>query len=288
MTGSGNDIAERMMKIRGIHEDAQQYAASELNDEVLFAYLETTDAQFRSIAYEGSSMARGLLDIAEGDSLDRWLIYLDRTKAHAVQVHIGLGWALAQRQVPIFPRIQNLSPIIQARVLDGVGYYEGMFRNRTTIRDKVIPEDIKGDDLRAYDQGVGRCLWYMAKGNLVQLQKLVDGFIDERKPDLWRGIGIASSYVGGGDESTFKEMFDLAVSYQVQLASGAVFLTHSRAKAGTLNAETEFFCRLWCGLSAPEVISLIESAEPNPAESHDSYVRWVKGIEQSLIKQHPA
>jgi hypothetical protein len=94
--------------------------------------------------------------------------------------------------------------------------------------------------------------------------------------------------VGGGDESTFKEMFDLAVSYQVQLASGAVFLTHSRAKAGTLNAETEFFCRLWCGLSAPEVISLIESAEPNPAESHDSYVRWVKGIEQSLIKQHPA
>lgn len=286
MIPGGDDIAERMMKIRGIHEEAQLYANAEPDDDLLFSYLETTDEQFRSIAYEGVSMSRGLWDIAEGESLEHWLAYADRTKPHAVQVHIGLGWAIAQRQVPIFARIKDLPPIMQARVLDGVGYYEGMFRNRTTIRDKVIPADISGDDLRAYDQGVGRCLWYMAKGNLVQIKKFIDGFADDRKPDLWRGIGIASSYVGGHEESLFKELFDLAAAYQKQLASGAVFLTHSRAKAGTLNADTEFFCRSWCGLSASEVVSLVERAEPNPADGRDSYVRWVTAVEQSLDKIH--
>lgn len=281
MAEVGNDIAERMMKIRGIHEEAQMHAAAEPNYEALITYLETTDEQFRSIAYEGASMVRALQDIAEGEALDHWMAYMERTKAHSVQVHIGLGWAIAQRQVPIFSRIENLSPIIQARVLDGVGYYEGMFRNRTIIRDKVIPEGINGDNLRAYDQGVGRCLWYMAKGNIPQLQKLIDSFSYERKPDLWRGIGIASSYVGGS-ESLLHEMYNLASSYQIQLASGAAFLTHSRAKAGTINQETEQACKLWCRMSVDEVVSLMNQTEPL---SGDSYVQWLKDVEAGLRKR---
>jgi hypothetical protein len=199
-------------------------------------------------------------------------------------VHIGLGWALSQRQVSIFHFIRDISPIMQSRVLDGVGYYEGMFRNRTTIRDKVIPDWLGPNHLHAYDQGIGRALWYIAKGNTDQLLKLIDGFSDNRKPDLWRGIGIAASYVGGCDEAMLISLYDLAASYQVQLASGAVFLAHSRQDAHTMNPETEFACRAWCHMSVEEVIALMDRTEPSPAASDDSYIKWVKSIEEGIRK----
>jgi hypothetical protein len=279
---AGEGVSGRMAKIRGIHEDAQFRAGAELNDDTLIAYLETTDAQFRSIAYEGASMSRGLLDISHGGSLHSWLAYMQRTQAHSVQVYIGLGWALSQRQVPLASFFQSIAPIMHARVLDGYGYYEGMFRNRTTIRDKSLPGDITGNSLRAYDQGVGRSLWYFAKGSTVQLERLINGFSDERKLDLWRGVGIAAAYVGG-DDNIFASIYDLAASYQTQLATGAMFLAHSRMKANTLNEETELACRTWCDMGAREAIAILEKTEPIEPANADAYIDWVKQIEEALI-----
>jgi len=277
-------IIATMAKIRSIHEDAQLFAYSELNDDALIAYLETTDVSFRSIAYEGASMARGLLDISKGNSLDHWSAYAMRTSDHEVQVYIGLGWALAQRQAPIFQFVQDLSPLIQARVLDGYGYYDGTFRNRTSVRDKIIPEEIKGNDIHAYDQGVGRCLWYMSKGNLTQLLKLVEGFSDSRKPDLWRGVGIAAAYVGGMDETMLTALLNLASPYQIQLASGAVLLASVREQAGTSNPETDLTCRTWCHMSADEAVDLMDRTEPTGDISADSYIDWIKRIEEQIRK----
>ncbi len=269
--------------IRSIHWQAQLSANTESNNDLLIAHLEATDTRFRSIAYEGASVSRGLLDISIGGPLIHWSAYRERTKPHTVQVHIGLGWAISQRQVPFLSYLNGIEPLMQARVLDGYGYYEGMFRNRTSVRDKIVPPEIKDKDLHAYDQGIGRALWYMAKGNIEQLLKLIDGFADSRKPDLWRGVGIAASYVGGSDELVLTSLFDLSGSYQRSLASGAVFLAHSRQDAGTLNEEAEMTCRKWCGLSTGEAISLMDRTEPSPGTSDDDYVEWVGRIEKGLI-----
>ncbi len=275
-------VIATMAKIRSIHEDAQLFAFSELNDDALIAYLETTDVSFRSIAYEGASMARGLLDISKGTSLDHWSAYLMRTGDHAIQVYIGLGWALAQRQAPISSFIKDLSPLVQARVYDGYGYYEGTFRNRTSVRDKIIPEEIKGNDIHAYDQGVGRCLWYMSKGNTVQLLKLIEGFSDSRKPHLWRGIGIAAAYVGGMDASMLISLLNVASPYQIQLATGAVLLARARAHADTPNSDAELTCRSWCHISADEAVDLMDKTEPKPATAPDSYIFWISRIEDTI------
>lgn len=279
-----NSISDIMSRIRSIHEDAQLFAASEPNNDTLIAYLHTTDTQFRSIAYEGAAMSRGLWDISLGDTLTHWTAYMQLTGSHSVQVHIGLGWALAQRQVPLSTYLQGISPIMQARVLDGYGYYDGMFRNRTSVRDKVIPEVIKGTDLHAYDQGVGRSLWYIAKGDLSKLNKLIEGFADSRKADLWRGIGIASAYVGGCDETMLQSIWQEAGTYQTALAAGAVFLAHSRHDASTINEETELTCRTWCKLSAADVVSLMDQAYPDLVVASDSYIKWVRAIEERLRK----
>jgi hypothetical protein len=273
-----------MARIRTTFEDAQLAANAEQNDEALLSYLANTDVQFRSVAYEGAAMSRGLADICSNNGLNRWRAFEQRAKPHSVQIHIGLGWALAQRQIPILPAIYDLPFTGQARVLDGCGYYDGMFRHRSSVRDKIIPEEINGDDLHAYDQGVGRSLWYMAKGEINTLVKLVDGFSDSRKPDLWRGIGIAVTYVGGCDKLMLASILDRAASYQISLASGAALLARARAHADTPNPDADLTCRIWCHMSADEAVALMDETEPSNEQTN--YFRWMELIEDALRKHY--
>jgi hypothetical protein len=51
-----------------------------------------------------------------------------------------------------------------------------------------------------------------------------------------------------------------------------------------MNPETEFACRAWCHMSVEEVIALMDRTEPSPAASDDSYIKWVKSIEEGIRK----
>jgi len=280
---SSQIIAGRMATVRSIFEDVLMAANAEPDDKTLIKYLETQDVHFRSIAYEAAAMSRALSDIAAGSTLQLWTAFMQLTKPHAVQVHIGLGWALAQRQPQILPAISDLTPIMQARVLDGCGYYDGMFRSRSSVRDKIIPEEIKAHHLRAYDQGLGRSLWYTAKGDTAALLKLINGFTNERKPDLWRGAGIAVTYIGGCEEDVLNDLFNQAHPYEIQLASGAALLARARAHADTPNPDAELTCRLWCHMQANEAVQLMDDAEPKPGDYPEAYLDWMRGVERGIV-----
>ena len=277
---SAIDISDRMAKIRSLFEDTLQRANEQPDNIELFRYLDTTDEQFRSIAYEGASMSRGLSDFMQGDVLVDWPMYRDETKPHAVQVHIGLGWAVSQRQLALSPILKDIAPIYHARVLDGFGYYDGTFRHRTSIRDKVISDQIKGTDMHGYDQGIGRSLWYASKGSLSRLAELVNGFDTARRSDLWRGIGIAMAYVGAYDEALLLDVLELAGEYKLQLSVGAAFLIRSRYEADTVNEESAMACRVWCRLSADETIAVTHETEPLSPTSGDEYINWVNGMSE--------
>jgi enediyne biosynthesis protein E3 len=161
-----------------------------------------------------------------------------------------------------------------------VGYYEGMFRSRHTVRSKTIPDQISAEDLHSFDQGLGRSLWYIAKGVPEQLRSLIEAFPASRLPDLWRGAGIAVAYVGGTEES-FQTIYKIAGPYAVNLAAGAVFLAHSRIKAATLNEETEAVCRCWCHATALQVAALLDQTEPL-ATGPGAYMHWVRSVEEGL------
>jgi hypothetical protein len=277
------NIVERMARIRATFEDGLRAADSESEDSKLVKYLDTTDAQFRSVAYEGAAMSRALLDISLGTGLHHWLRFGQITRHHSVQVHIGLGWAFSQQLSPL-TLIHDLPPIAQARVLDGYGYYDGMFRSRASIRTKTIPEVISGNNLRAYDQGLGRSLWYSAKGNLALLIKSLEGFADSRMPDLWRGIGIAISYVGGCDTDLLKSVLDHAGSYRVFLASGAVLLARARAHADTPDVGAELACSVWCHMTTVEAVMLMDESEPKDTSKENAYFVWLDSIENEIRK----
>ncbi len=214
-------------------------------------FLVHSDAYFRSVAYEGAAMGLALRDSVNNDAtFSEWSDFAANEGAlHTVQVHIGLGWALAEKDALL--QLPAGCTDTDA-VLDGYGYYFGLLRRRPTVRQQTIPETISPVLLPAFDRGLGRSLWYISKGDLELLLQMMAAFDPARHPNLWRGVGIASTYVGGCSNEHLAALWAAANHHQSQLADGAMRAAKSRVKAQTALEDADMVCRQWLGLSASE------------------------------------
>ena len=164
--------------------------------------------------------------------------------AHATQIHVGLGWALAQNEISPIEFLQQLDSMLRYRVLDGYGYYEGFFRRRKSILNQQQPQWNDSTATGAYDQGLGRSLWYIHTGEIDAAKHALEKFPVERHKDLWRGLGIAIAYVGGCSEETIFEILQNAGQHKTDLAEGASRALESRKQSGCFSADTELVYRL--------------------------------------------
>ena len=278
------DIGQRIEKIREIFQKANASSTTVEDLNLLVNQLEKTEMTYRSIAYEAASMALAVKDFSNGNVLDRWRSFLEGPAAlHAAQVHAGLGWAMARQRIPVFPIIETLEPLMRFRMLDGWGYYNGIFRQRQTIGSQPFPSDFDNKFVPGFDQGVGRSLWYKSKGAWADLPETVAGFSGSRHTDLWRGIGIACSYVGGCDEFILRELFSLSFPFQIQLSVGAALVARTRNSANSITQDIELACQVWCHRSAQQVSSITENAEPSlEVDPNDAYTIWLSKIVEKL------
>jgi hypothetical protein len=246
-------------------------AASEtMDDATLIASLEQNDKTFISIAYEASAMERALLDFNANDfALLHWQAFLKHAPEHSTQIHIGLGWAIAKRRIALEQVEAAIEPQQLPRVLDGTGYCEGTFKQRIAVKDMKTPDWLSDNLRRGYDQGLGRSLWYTAKAEPETLTNLITPFAEERKQDLWRGVGIALAYVGGCDEETLRQLKTLSGLFAADLAVGVTLATLSRKAANTINAETELTCQVICDADLASVFSVAEQ------KTVVDYFEWV-------------
>ena len=281
---SQNDVAHQMERIVNIFQHAQQIASVEEDITLLIEQLENTDLEFRSIAYEGASTGFALKDLSQGATLRHWRPFMEGPGAdHATQVHVGLGWALAQQRLPASSFTKTLHPLLAFRVLDGCGYYDGIFRSRQTINNQNRSVEIQEKYFHSYDLGVGRSLWYRCQGEYAKIPAIVATFSPERHPDLWLGIGIACSYVGGFEEITLKELASSAANHRLQLAKGAALAARTRIQAKSLTQFAEMACRVWCNCSATEAMLLTVKTEPPfTLNQEDAFETWLSQMELAL------
>ena len=176
-------------------------------------------------------------------------------KAHTFHMDIGLGWAFAKKEISPGPFLESFSQAIKWMVFDGVGYYHGLFNGRRTVKNQLVPNGIDAQDLHGFDQGLGRRLWYISKGNPDQLNQLIQAFNLSRHPDLWRGAGIACGYVGGNDKTSLEQLLKHAVEFKNQLCTGLRFAVISRSASNSVTADIESACEVICGKSVSDVIS---------------------------------
>lgn len=270
-------------KIKTIFLETQMFYARQAGMPALIQYLDGIDKEFRSVAYESASMAMALEELEAGRFPGKWLLFANGPAAvHRAQVHVGLGWAIAKLNYSFSTAVNELDPACYSRIADGCGYYDGSFRRRQSVINKVLPAYLPGSAMPAYYQGLGRSTWYSQKTEVQQVCAVIESFPAERHADLWRGVGIAVAYVGGCADEDLKTLLQYASTNAFQLARGAALAVRSRTKANTMTDDTDRCSRLWFALGVGES-NPVKLAIGIPAScDEDDYLSWVMQMEQNF------
>lgn len=256
------------------------------------AELERIPSRFRGFAYEGAGMGfavRDGLPVGGGRHVERFL--QGRAADHVYMVYVGVGWAMAR--VPRFrwKSMYTADPLLRWLVLDGYGFHQAYFRTDKYVRQQYQEPAFPwpGPQWSAYssrviDQGIGRASWFVTGTDVTRVSDLFDSFAQERRPDLWAGVGLAATYAGGVGEPELALLWDRAGKYRPQLAQGSAFAASARVEAGLGNGHTELATRLLCGVTPAEATRICREARPVPVVDAEvpAYELWRTAIADRL------
>ena len=265
-------IASKMENIKTIFQAAQENASKLEDISELVALLQTTETEFLPVAYEGAAMTLALKDFSSGDSILNWKKFLESSKKYACQIYIGMGWAVGQEKRTSLPFLSELNHNMQFRIWDGCGYFDGIFRQRQTIKGQNRQEHIQQKDYQAYDEGIGRSIWYICKGDETKVPEMIQQFSTDRHSDLWRGVGIACSFVGGFEEKALRALESSAGKHSTQLGIGAAMVAKSRIEADCYTEDIEIINRVFNKLSAEEAMEITVKNKTVPNFSFSNFI----------------
>ncbi len=188
------NIAEVYSAFNGISSLYSVNSFSELSKEILGAFSE----DYVSIGYESLSCEIGYECLVKDQDLEKWTSFYNQVDiSHKVHVLVGLGWAFSKRKLVFSDYFDLFNDGEKWLILDGCGYFDALFRSRKTITNQIYPDLIPDEFLFAYYQGVGRQQLYSKEGDFLKIKECIFSFPLRFQGDMWRGVGIASGYVGG-------------------------------------------------------------------------------------------
>jgi hypothetical protein len=261
-----------------------------LNDprrSVLVPHLESIAPELRGIAYEGAGMGLMLLD-SLFPYRKRLPAFIHGPGApYRCLVYIGAGLVLPR--VPIKPSrfLARQDPFLRWLVMDGYGFYEGFFSWRDVVERHIPPRKIRGYAARAFDQGVGRSLWFSTGANVERIIGTIEAFPAYRQGDLWSGIGVACAYAAGVmDRDAIVTLLDAAGPHRSSLAVGSAVASIFREQSGQAAPHTDLACEVVWGTDAAAVAATAHDAsrgldhrDPEPA-----FERWRKRIGEAWLR----
>ncbi len=254
----------------------------------LAAGLAQVDVEFVGFAYEGAGMALALRDFFTPPWPHRrrrlQALLEGPGDAHTYMIHVGAGWMYARLRRPLTTPPAHLSPLLGWLALDGYGFHEGYFHWPQAITRQTPPSRLSGYARRAFDQGLGRSLWFVLGAQVDPIVQTIHRFRPERRADLWAGVGLACTYAGGVRLAEVDRLRWLAGPDNApHLAQGAAFAAKARQRAGYLAAHTQLACEALCDVTAYEAAAITDEALLNlppdtPAEP--AFEVWRQRIRQ--------
>lgn len=263
--------------------------ASHLQDRLVS---EDTPPMYRGFVFEGAAMALAIADALSIPKQSQWKTFLGGAGApHRYVVHVGLGWASAR--IPWYRRspesfLRHSDPLLQWLIIDGFGFHEGYFHWKKWLAFPYRRPSLSNHGNRAFDQGLGRSLWFVKGANVSRIAATIESMHASRRGDLWSGIGLAASYAGDPIDEEIADLVESAGSYREHLAQGVTFGAEARMLGGIPADHTNRVCKLVCGLTACEAAELTHAAKPERANRNSSYETWRSNIRECLRNQVPA
>lgn len=251
--------------------------------EPLAERLSEIDLEFRGFAYEGAAMALDLFDQITPWKKRRLSAFIKGPgNPHIYMVHVGMGWSLARMPLRLEQRLGRLDPLLRWLALDGYGFHEGYFHWPRYASGTRRPRRLHGYKLRAFDQGLGRSMWFVGGAHIKWMAAAISAFPAPRRADLWSGVGLACAYAGGADAGEISSLRLAAQAYYPHLAQGAVFAAGARSRAANPAAHTELACWLLCDLSLAEAAAISEETRARAnANGEPAYELW-----RQMIREH--
>lgn len=267
--------------------DGYHAALEAKDDATLSGRLDSVETEVRGFAYEGAGMALALLDLLKPWGRKRLRTFIDGPgSAHHYMMHVGAGWALARLRRNPLKALAGFDPLLRWLALDGYGFHEGYFRWPDYVARQQLPGRLKGYARRAFDQGLGRSLWFVEGADSERLPAVVNAFAETRQADLWSGIGLACAYAGGPNAESIEALRTGAGRFSPHLAQGAVFAAAARRRAGNVAEHTRLACRVLCDLTAEEAASVADAAvrQLPPDADVPAYEVWRRRIANEFMR----
>jgi hypothetical protein len=223
--------AEHLEEIGRVFLNAANVALTAPAVSRMARYVEGVAPDFRGFAVEGATFGIALADGLDWakNRLPDWFEAVD--ERHSYLSHVGLGWTLARlpwRKSRIEPL---LDPLHHWLVEDGIGFHDCYFKSSRVLRGWRRRR--RGYAVNAYDQGVGRALWFVSGGRFDAALELVGRLAVARRGDLLSGLGLAIVYAGGtAREQLLASLSRLSAPDHQAVAQGAAFAAEAMVRAG--------------------------------------------------------
>lgn len=222
----------------------------------------------RSFSYEGMGMGMAMIDYTTPGKRNRVQELVDQIPTYSSMVYIGVGSAIAALNRDPQQSMEAIEPMQRWWVMDGYGFYHGLFKWKKAIDQQWVPKKITGYSQRAFDRGLGRSLWFIAPDDAEAIALKIQAFPEERRADLWSGIGVVSTYIGGSTPKTLNTIKAAASPYQSYLSLGAALAVHARYSTQHSFAQNDVACSIYCGMTTEEVAKLALELSPLNSQSH--------------------
>lgn len=251
----------------------------------LIRELNAYEDTLRGFAFEGAAMGLSLSDFFIHWRRTRLEDLKQLSECHIYMIHVGVGWAFALCRIPVAQVLRFADPLLGWLIVDGCGFYYGFFHGKKCLDKQEVPRRfLLGYAARAFDQGLGRSLWFAHQANIDKIHKAISSFAVHRQSDLWSGIGLACSYAGGIDRASLERLLQVGREFRLELAQGAAFAAEARRRACTPARHTESACEVFCKMSSEEAAMITEVCRENVSGDgvEPAYEVWRRRIRVSF------
>jgi hypothetical protein len=255
-------------------------AANSVED--IIQYISGIPPAERGFAVEGTVMGAAIVDALP---FRRLLLpaCIKAFKDFTFLAHAGAGWSLARVPWRRYQILALLDPIHRWLAFDGLGFHDTCFYHRRILAG--WRRRLSGYPARAYDQGVGRALWFVTGGSMVDAIGLVAALPAMRQSDLWSGLGLAMAYAGPVSSDEVIGAFQSAGVNGVHYAQGIAFACEARVLARHVPAHTDLAARAIWGDRAGALSELVREARDCLPETHGNpplYELWRQSVAAAL------
>lgn len=256
------------------------------------------EPSLQGFAYEGVTMAFTIRDVMPGGRSDRAReLLMGPGRPHIFLTYIGIGFAMAKLPRLLWRRVlpdltgTPYHPTMSWLAVDGLGFDRAYFDTDRWVSEQRRPAPYPWDGWpsyfeRAFDQGVGRALWFIHGGEAASVSAAVRGFATQRQADLWSGVGLAATFAGGCDSAGLASLRRESGSFGADLAQGAVFAAKARAFSGYTPPHTEVAVSTLADLSLSQADSLADDVAVDGLESDSvpRYEVWRAKVRNCMVR----